>query len=453
MLSELEPTPAHSPTPPTTADPATRRRNAADGALWQMVTTSLLVIIAFTAGWFGNVYVNQGRYISSPDELLIHQAWVEINDNFVVTSRINQKKMAYAAINAMVGTLNDTGHTRFETPEEYAQENQQILNQGIVGIGVSLVGGGATPITIREVFPDSAAAKGGLKPGDEIVSVDGKSIKGYTIEQARPLIIGKAGTQVQLGIIRPGVSRTKVVLYTLTRAEFVVPVVTPFYIPGTTLVDIQVSDFSREADTQLRAALNQAKSKGVTGIILDLRGNPGGYLSEAEAVASEFIPAGDNKNVLIVKSRTSSQTYPVLTGGLATSTPLVVLVDGDTASAAEITTGAIKVNRPEVHVVGQTTFGTGTVLQTYLLADGSALVLGTSEFFLPDGSSIYGKGFKPDTLVKLPNGVIPLSSLAASESELTQKQLIAANDTQLLTAITQLDPTGPYALPVVKPAA
>lgn len=454
VLSELEQRPSPAPPPPTSPeDAATRRRSAANSALTQMVTTSLLVIIAFTSGWFGNAYVNQGRYISSPNELLIHQAWVAINNNFVVTSRINQQKMAYAAIDAMVNTLGDTGHSRFETPEQYAQENQQLQDQGIVGIGVSLSGGGDKPIRIEEVFPNSPADKGGLKPGDLIASVDGKSIKGDTIDQARPLITGKEGTQVTLGIIRPSESPTKIFTVRLTRAKFTVPTVSSFPIPGTSLVDIQLTQFSQNADSEIQKALQQAKAKGVTGIILDLRGNPGGYLSQAQDVASEFIASGPNRNVLIVKSRTSSQNYPVNPGGLATDIPLVVLVDGDTASAAEITTGAIKVNRPEVHIVGQKTFGTGTVLQTYVLADGSALVLGTEEFLLPDGSSIYGKGFMPDTPIALPTNVTPLRPLAASETNLTQAQVIASNDSQLLKAITILAPSSPYAQAASKPAA
>lgn len=420
----------------------------------RMVTTSLLVITAFTAGWFSNFYVNQGRYISSPDELLIHQTWVAINNDFVVTNRIDQQKMAYAAIDAMVNTLGDTGHSRFETAEQYAQENQQLQNQGVVGIGVSLSGGGDKPLRIEEVFPNSPADKGGLKPGDLIVSVDGKDIKGYTFAQARPLIVGKAGTNVTLGVIRPSQSATNILTFTLTRAVYTVPTVSPFYIPGTSIVDIQLTQFSADADSELRKTLQKAKDQHVTGIILDLRGNPGGYLTQAQDVSSEFIASGANRNVLIVKSRTSSQTYPVNAGGLATDIPLVVLVDGDTASAAEITTGAIKVNRPEVHVVGQKTFGTGTVLQTYVLSDGSALVLGTEEFLLPDGSSIYGKGFMPDTPVALPTNVSALRPLAASESKLTEKQVIDANDTQLLKAITILAPSSAYAQPAtVKPAA
>jgi len=425
---------------------ATRaRRSAANGALAQMVITSLLVLIAFGAGWFGNAYVNQGRYISSPNELLIHQAWVDINNNFVVTSRINQKQMAYAAITAMVNTLGDTGHTRFETPEEFAQENQQLQDQGMVGIGVQLSGGGDKPLRIDEVFPGSAADKGGLKPGDLIISVNDTSIKGYTIDQARPLITGKSGTQVTLGITRPTVTPAKTFSVTLTRSTFTVPTVSTYSIPGTSLVDIQLTQFSANADSELRKALEQAKTANASGIILDLRGNPGGYLDQAQAVTSEFVASGKGRNVLIEKTRTSQSVVPVLPNGLATTTPLVILVDGDTASAAEITTGAIKVNRPEVHVVGQKTFGTGTVLQTYMLADGSALILGTQEFLLPNGVSIYGKGYMPDTPVALPTNVAPLTPLVASETSVSQQQLIASRDTQLLTAISILAPGSAYA--------
>ncbi len=446
MITDNRPSePPAMPPQITQSDAERQRRSVANGALSQMVVTSLLVLIAFSAGWFGNAYVNQGRYITSSNELLIHQAWVDINNNFVVTSRINQQQMAYAAITAMVNSLGDTGHSRFETPEQFAQENQQLQDQSIVGIGVSLSGGGVKPIRIDEVFPGSAAYKGGLKPGDLIVSVDGKSLKGYTIDQARPLITGKAGTQVTLGITRPTTTPAKSFTVTLTRAPFTVPTVTTYNIPGTGLVDIELTQFSANADTEIRKALTQAKAQNATGIILDLRGNPGGYLDQAQAVASEFIQSGSGRNVLIEKTRTSQSTVPVLPNGVATTMPLVILVDGNTASAAEITTGAIHINRPSVHVVGQTTFGTGTVLQTFMLADGSALVLGTQEFLLPNGESIYGKGYTPDVPVALAATIAPLSPLVANETNVNQKQLIASGDSQLLAAIGILAPNSAYA--------
>lgn len=443
MLSDTRP--PEQPSPSAPVDQARTRRSQANGALSQMVVTSILVLIAFGAGWFGNAYVNQGRYISSPNELLIHQAWTDINNNFVVTSRINQKQMAYAAINAMVATLGDTGHTRFETPEQFAQENAQLQNQSSVGIGVELSGGGDKPIRIDEVFPGSAADKGGLKPGDLIVGVNGKDLKGYTIDQARPLIGGKAGTQVSLSITRSFPAPAKTFDVTLTRAPFTVPTVSTFDIPGTGLVDIQLTQFSSNADSELRAALQKAKANGATGIIFDLRGNPGGYLDQAQSVTSEFVASGNGRNVLIERTRTSQSTVPVLPNGVATTMPLVILVDGDTASAAEITTGAIHVNRPEVRVVGQKTFGTGTVLQSYMLADGSALILGTQEFLLPNGESIYGKGYQPDTPVALPANVSPLTPLVAKETSVGQQELLHSGDAQLLTAIGILAPNSVYA--------
>jgi len=176
----------------------------------------------------------------------------------------------------------------------------------------------------------------------------------------------------------------------------------------------------------------------VQGIVLDLRDNPGGYLDQAVDVASEFIPAGPNKNVLIVRTRTDKQTMAVKSGGLATDTPLTILVNNNTASAAEIVTGAIRVNRPDVHVIGEKTFGTGTVLQPFTLSDGSVVLLGVAEFLLPDGSSIYNKGIQPDQPVTLPKDVVPVSALVAQNANYTLKQIEQAGDTQLLKGLEDI---------------
>src|SRR5215831_3766869 len=172
----------------------------------QVIMTSVLVVVAFAAGWFGNGFANR-QNIATGDQRLVLQAWNAIDQNFVVTSAINQKKMAYAAIDAIVGTLSDTGHSRFETPEEFQQEQQSLQNQATVGIGVYISGGGSQPLTIDAVIPNSPAAKSGkLRPGDEIVGVNGQSIKGMSEDQSRALIQGKAGTNVTLTILRPSVS-------------------------------------------------------------------------------------------------------------------------------------------------------------------------------------------------------------------------------------------------------
>lgn len=414
-----------------------RPAQAAQGVT-QVIVTAVLVVVAFAAGWFGNGYVNRNNTASSVDERLILQAWNDIDQNYVVTSGINHKKMAYAAISAMVNSLGDTGHSRFETPEEVKQEQSQLQNAPTVGIGVYLSGGGSQPLRIDSIIPGSPASKGNLKPGDLIVAVDGKSIKGLTIDQSRPLITGKAGTKVTLTIIRSSVSSTATFDVTLTRAAFSAPTVVSYVIPSINIADIQITQFASDADSQLRTALKQAEAQHVKGIVLDLRDNPGGYLDQAQSVASEFIPYKSGKNVLIEKSRMGQQAVPVLKGGQATTIPLVILVNGSTASAAEIVTGAIHVDRSSVEVVGEKTFGTGTVLEQFMLGDGSALLLGTQEWLLPNGQSIYHQGIEPTQKVTLPNSVVPVSPLVAQEEHLSLQQVQSSGDTQLLKALQDL---------------
>lgn len=252
------------------------------------------------------------------------------------------------------------------------------------------------------------------------------------------MIVGASGTPVILTLVRPSVSPTATFDVTLVRASFTVPTVVSYIIPTLNIAHIQLLQFAQDADSQLKTAIKEAQDKHVAGIILDLRDNPGGYLDQAVDVTSEFVPAGQGKNVLITRSRTSQQTEAVRPGGLATTTPLVVLVNNNTASAAEITTGAIAINRSDVHVVGQTTFGTGTVLQKLMLADGSALILGTEEFLLPNGQSIYHKGYTPDQIVTLPDNVTPVSPLIASEGHYTADQIMSSKDAQLLQGIKDL---------------
>jgi carboxyl-terminal processing protease len=416
-----------------------RRINEAGQGVLNLVMTTVLVVIAFAAGWFGNGYVNRGN-VATGDQQLVLQAWNLIDQQFVVTSAISQKQMAYAAITAMVNSLGDTGHSRFETPEEYAAENQQLTTGQAQGIGVLLGGGGSQPLRIEAIFPNSPASKSTLKVGDEIVGVNGTDVRGQTIDQVRPLILGKNGTSVTLTVIRPSVSPTATLTISIVRGTYTVPSVVSYIIPGVNIADIGVLEFTQDADSQLKKALKDAEAQHVAGIVLDLRDNPGGFLQSAQDVSSEFIPAG--KIVLLDKTRTGQQTITAHTGGLATNLPLVVLVNNGTASAAEITAGAITVDRPGVHLVGEPTFGTGTILSTFLLADGSALVLGTEEWLLPNGQSIYHKHLNPDQPVTLPANAATLNALAANEQNYTLAQVQHSGDTQLLQGIKDLTGQG-----------
>ena len=412
----------------------------------QILVTAVLVAVAFGAGWFGRGAVSPTNNLSS-DQLLILQAWNTIDQNYVVTGAIDHKKMAYAAIRAMVDSLGDTGHSRFETPEEYAQENKNLNGGATVGIGIYLSGGGSQPIRIDATIPGSPAANANLKPGDEIIAVNGTNVRGMTLDQFHNLATGKAGTAITLTIIRPSVSPTATFDVSIVRAPFTPPAVVSYIIPGLNLAHIQILSFdenqgdpSLNTDTQLKAALKTVLDAHVQGIILDLRDNPGGYLDQAVTVASQFIPAGPGKNVLIEETRGSRQTVPVQAGGLATTTPLAILVNDSTASAAEITAGAIHLNRPDVPLIGVKTFGTGTVLQAFQLADGSVILLGIEEWLLPNGQTIYHKGLDPTLPVTLPTNAVPMSPLVAQEEHLSGQQVLTSGDTQLLQAIKYLDP-------------
>jgi carboxyl-terminal processing protease len=402
----------------------------------QVIVTALLVTLAFAAGWFGNSFVNRPAYAANSDEKLILQAWDDIDQYFVVTGAIDHRKMAYAAINAMVASLGDTGHSRFDTPEQIAAENNQLNNTPTVGIGVLLSGGGSLPWRIEVIFPGSPASKSALRPGDILVAVNGTNVAGKTFDDLHNLITGKAGTVVTLTVTHPGTSAPTDVA--ITRGAYTTPTVEPFIIPGTHIADIHIIEFTTSADADLKKALKDALSQHVSGIILDLRDDPGGELDQAVSVASEFIPSGRGKNVLIIKSRSDQQVSAVQAGGLATRVPLVVLVNQNTASAAEIVTSAIKDNRPTVHVVGQTTVGTGTILQTILLADGSALVLGTAEWLPPNGQSVYHKGFTPDQPVALPSNVTPLDPLQIQQQGFSLQQIESSGDAQLVQALHDL---------------
>jgi carboxyl-terminal processing protease len=411
------------------------------------MVTSLLVILAFAAGWFGNALVKPASALVNSDRYAqeILQAYGIISDQYVDTSAIDHKKMAYAAIDAMVTSLGDTGHSRFENPDEVKAENQFLQNAPTVGVGIFLSGGGAKPLRIDEVIPGSPA-DGHLKAGDIIVGVDGKDVTGQTIEQVRPQIIGKQGTSVVLTVQRAG--ETAPLDIQLTRAPFSVPLVATYIIPGVNLAFIQLTQFaanstdaSNSTDALLRKALQRPEVQHANGIILDLRENPGGLLDQAVSVTSEFVPAGSGHNVYIQRSRTSQTPAPVVTGGLATRTPMAILVNGNTASAAEIVAAAVTYDRPAVHVIGERTFGTDTLLTPIPLSDGSVLLLGTSGWLTPAGKNIRDTGVVPDQPVKLPDGVTQINPTLAEQTHLSDTQLLAAgSDPQVAQAIKDLAP-------------
>jgi carboxyl-terminal processing protease len=417
------------------ATPQERRRRGF-GFVQSIVVVSLL-LVAFAGGWFGNqLYANSfnSSNLSQAYANLYQQAWTIVDHNYVDRKAVDYKQMSYQSIQAMLNVLHDKGHTRFLTPADVQAENQQ-LSGTFTGIGIYLR---QDPITkqliITSPIPNSPAEKAGFKHGDIILAVNGVSAAGKDIAGVSSLIQGKAGTSVSITIQRPSTQKTMTIV--VVRAEITVPNVIMHYIAQDHIADIQMVQFASGVSNQLTDAITKAQKLGATKIILDLRENPGGYLQEAIDTSSEFIANG---NVLLEQDSSGSRKpYPVSGHTVDTKSSIVVLVNGDTASAAEIVSGALQDNKRAV-ILGEKTFGTGTVLEEFPLSDGSAILLGTSEWLTPNGHFIRDLGITPNITVKLAPKAIPLSPTDENAGNMTEQQIVTSGDNQLVAAIQYLE--------------
>lgn len=396
-----------------------------------------LVLSVFVFGLTGGVildrYVNVAHAATStdskPDTELLLQAWRIIDENFVDRSAVDQQRLTYGAITGMVDSLGDTGHTSFLSPQMLKQ-HQNYTNGSFEGIGAQVEKKGDY-IIITAPMDDSPALKAGLRPGDAILKVNDEDMTGKSVEYVIDKIIGPAGTQVKLVIIDAddGAQRE----LTITRAVIKVNDVSWVPVPGTTIGVVRITGFSDGVSKGLKNALQQMKEQKMTGVILDLRNNPGGLLSEAVSTTSQFLADG---NVLLEKDAEGKVTdVKIEQGGIATDLPMAVLINYGSASASEIVSGALQdANRGKL--VGETTFGTGTVLNTFSLSDGSALLVATLEWLTPNGRVIWHQGIKPDEKVSLPAGALPLTP--STLGTLDAAGFKASGDTQLQRAVELL---------------
>ncbi len=410
---------------------------------WKYLLILPLLVITLAVGLVGGIAVDRlalgAKPVSAavtaapsgqdPDYALIKEAWNVIDQHYVDRKAIDSKTQTYGAINGMVLSLGDIGHSSFLSPSGVRSQNIQVQGE-FEGIGaeVEMRGGYLTIVT---PIDDSPAQKAGLKPGDQVLAVDGADMSGKGIDEIISKILGPAGTQVTLTIFSPDTGRTRDV--TITRAKIVLHEVSWAFIPGTKIVHLRLSSFSGHMTNDLKTALDDMKTQGATGIILDLRNNPGGLLDEAISGTSQFLKDG---NVLLTQDAKGNQTpYPVQQGGKATDIPLVVLINRGTASAAEICSGAIQ-DAGRGEIIGEKTFGTGTVLNQFDLSDGSALLLATELWLTPKGRQIWHNGITPDIEVKLADNADPL--FPAAHKDMSASDFQASKDTQLLKALEEI---------------
>jgi carboxyl-terminal processing protease len=312
---------------------------------------------------------------------------------------VGATELGNASLQGMVRELRRRNHDRFSeyfSPESLESFNQQIEGR-FSGVGLSVV---AVRRGLRavEVFPGSPADRAGMEAGATIVSVDGESIAGESSAESTSKIKGQEGTEVTVGVLDPGGSRVRKLR--LTRAEVALPNVSSRVkrVDGRKLGYVRMLSFSEGAHGELAAAVRKVEGEGAKGIVLDLRGNPGGLLDEAVLSASIFLPKGEV--VVSTSSRTQGHSVHETVGGELPKRPLVLLIDRGTASAAEILTAALA-DDAGAPVVGTRSFGKGVFQEEKLLANGGALKLTIGEYFTQNGENLArSHGIHPDVRVR-----------------------------------------------------
>jgi carboxyl-terminal processing protease len=301
-----------------------------------------------------------------------------------------EEELARGAVRGMVKVLQkaeDDPYALFYTPQAY-RSFQELTTGRFSGIGVWLKTVDKK-LQIVSVLPDSPALAAGLQAEDVIETIDGRAVGAMSSDEAIARIKGPEGTKVDLEIARGD----EVIEYTITRAELDLPSVTAELEDDVGYV--QLVTFADGAGDSVRDEVERLSKEGAEGIVLDMRDNGGGLFDEAVDVASVFIEDGD---IVSYESRTEEDVVYEAEGDAFEDIPLVVLVNGGTASASEIVTGALQ-DRGRAIVVGTTTYGKGSVQRLVPLLDGSALKLTTAAYYTPEGGSIDGEGIEPDVEV------------------------------------------------------
>jgi carboxyl-terminal processing protease len=411
----------------------------------------LAVSLLFTVG---TIIAGSSRTIAAPEPeealQLVQDVWTLVNTQYVdstfnkkdwqaigaqylVKTKYREKAQAYKAVRKMLKELNDP-YTQFLDPTEYSQRQASLANS-ITGVGMTTEDPLGKPSIVISVVEGSPAEEAGVQPEDLIVAVDGKKVKSMAEGKVTQAIRGPIGTTVVLTIQRQG----KTIKIPIVRRQINFPTVRSIYKEQENVGYIRLSQFGDNAAREMSAAIQSLETKNPRGYILDLRGNPGGRVDIAAAIASQWMGntvltvIRDRKGGCEINFQSLAPTQcRLMTGGKAlTDKPLVVLVNGSSASASEMLAGSLQDNYRAI-VVGEKTFGKGVVQSIYALGHGTALTLTTDTYLTPKGRSIHKLGIQPDEK-------LALKPAEAKSLFRTQRKLATAEDRQYMKAISWLD--------------
>jgi carboxyl-terminal processing protease len=382
------------------------------------ITTIVVIYSIFLIGFnFGNGRFHIGNnsgVAGLPQQLnysSVNQVYDALKANY--NGKLTEDQVLNGIKHGLAQSANDP-YTVYFTPAEAKAFNNQ-LNSTFSGIGAELSQNSNGELQVIAPISGAPADKSGIKEQDLITSINGKSTVGISVDAAVNEIRGPAGSKVTLGILR-GSNAFNI---TITRQNITVPSVNYKILTGN-IGYIQISTFGDDTSSLMQQDATKLLNAHVKGIVLDLRDNPGGLLTAAVNVSSLWLPPGQ----LILQEKTGNtvvQTYQALGGDSLNGIPTVILINGGSASASEITTGALHDNK-DAYVIGTKSFGKGVVQQLINFPDGSQLKVTVADWYRPDGQDIEHKGITPDETVNL-----------------TDQQISAGNDTQLNAAISYLN--------------
>ncbi|MGG3558222.1 S41 family peptidase [Peribacillus frigoritolerans] len=340
----------------------------------------------------------------------LYSTYDKIKDDYY--EEVDEEKLVDGAINGMIKSLDDPYSAYMDKKE--ASSFHESISSSFEGIGAEIQEQDGQIMVVSPI-KGSPAEKAGVKPNDIILSVDGKSVEGLSSSEAVLKIRGEKGTKVDLSISRAGESEP----IELTIKRDTIPIETVYAeMLDDGVAKIQVTSFSEHTVQELKTALEEMSKKDMKGLVLDLRGNPGGLLDQAIEMASLFIPNGEV--VLQVEERSGKKEVYKSENDGELKIPVVVLIDDGSASASEIVAAAVS-ESADIPLIGVKSFGKGTVQTAQDFKDGSNFKYTVAKWLTPEGNWIHKKGIKPDITVKLPDYaslpyISPDKELKASDS-------------------------------------
>jgi carboxyl-terminal processing protease len=372
----------------------------------------MALVVALVVGSYGPSWFNTSR--TQPEFEVLEEAWQVIINDYVDSDEIDLERLSQGAIEGMINALDDPYSAYFDA-EQY-ELSQYSLQGSFGGVGIEVTVGEEGELVVVAPIVGTPAQRAGIMPGDRILAIDGEKTEGMHFIEAVLKIRGEPGTQVTLRVLHEGEDVPQD--YVITREEIDAASVLPKMLPGN-IAHIEVGHFTSRTGSEMTSALEDIIADDVSGIILDLRDNPGGVLKAAVAVASQFLEEGIV--VYVIDGEGNEEEWRVEEGGLATKLPLVVLVNSNSASSSEVVAGALQDHMRGI-VIGTQTLGKGTVNHFRELSDGSAIYITSARWYTPNRQQIEGQGITPDEII-----------------EITEDDLARGHDPQLERAIEYIE--------------